>query len=571
MTTHQTTLATLLDVIQQANAVARADNLTTLLEQMLDLVLHLSDAHAAYFYAYDPASGTCQPTTTRSAHGGSAPRPAHAATLCAELLQDGHATTAEHTPRLLQHGNTAAYALVDHDRPLGVVLLTLPSPYTTLHHIHDAAADCDLDLVQIVLERLTPDIGRSLRIEAEMQRAAAQAQLNTRLKELVSFITSISATLERNKLIKTIMDYAERLLQVEATSFWLLDKNGERLELLIAGGDNQGVDMPRVSIPADTGIIGHVVTHSQCREIVNDVHRSPYFHANVDDESGFVTRSILCVPMHAPSIQRAAQQGGEIRERVIGGAQALNKRDGSDFTDEDAQLFETLTRQAAIAFQFSQLFEEQEKLFWGIVRAVSTAADLKDPSFSPGHSHRVALLSVEIARELGCTDEVIAHVRIGSRLHDLGKVGVSDIILGKKDRLNEAEMDEIRKHPQIGYDLLVQAGLSDLLEEELRAVIEHHERLDGNGYPHGLQGDQISLIGRIVSVADVFDALTNDRPYRKALTLEETLAVLHDMIGVALDPECVAALERACQQGRIRVPMPLPEEIDDYAVTARAP
>ncbi len=569
MTTHSTPLATLLDAIQQANEVALADSLTDLLEQTLDLVLHLSDAQTVYFYTYDPVSGTCQTITTRSAHGSPHPPPAHADALCAELLQGVHASTG-HAPRLLQHGSIAAYALMHDNRPLGVVLLTLPATYPTLHHVHDAADKRDLDLVQIVLERLTPDIGRCLRIAAEMQRTEAQAQMNARLKELISFITSISTTLERDKLIKNIMDYAERLLQVEATSFWLLDKTGQRLELLIAGGNNQGVAMPPISIPADTGIIGHVVTHSQCREIVNDVRRSPYFHANVDDESGFVTRSILCVPMHAPSIQRAAQQGGEIRERVIGGAQALNKRDGSDFTDEDAQLFETLTRQAAIAFQFSQLFEEQEKLFWGIVRAVSTAADLKDPSFSPGHSHRVALLSVEIARELGCTDEVIAHVRIGSRLHDLGKVGVSDIILGKKGRLNEEEMDEIRKHPQIGYDLLVQAGLSDLLEEELHAVIEHHERLDGNGYPHGLQGDQISLIGRIVSVADVFDALTNDRPYRKALTLEETLAVLHDMIGVALDPECVAALERACQQGRIRVPMPLPEEIDDYAVTARA-
>ncbi len=567
MTTHSTPLATLLDAIQQANEVALADSLTDLLEQTLDLVLHLSDAHTVYFYTYDPASGTCQPTTTRSAHGSPHPPPAHADALCAELLQGVHASTG-HAPRLLQHGSIAAYALMHDNCPLGVVLLTLPATYPTLHHVHDAADKRDLDLVQIVLERLTPDIGRCLRIAAEMQRAEAHAQMNARLKELISFITSISTTLERDKLIKNIMDYAERLLQVEATSFWLLDKTGHRLELLIAGGNNQGVAMPPISIPADTGIIGHVVTRSHSREIVNDVRRSPYFHANVDDESGFVTRSILCVPMRAPSIQRAAQQGGEIRERVIGGAQALNKRDGSDFTDEDAQLFETLTRQAAIAFQFSQLFEEQEKLFWGIVRAISTAADLKDPSFSPGHSHRVALLSVEIARELGCTDEVIARVRIGSRLHDLGKVGVSDIILGKKDRLSEAEMNEIRKHPQIGYDLLVQAGLSDLLEEELHAVIEHHERLDGNGYPYGLQGDQISLIGRIVSVADVFDALTNDRPYRKALTLEETLAVLHDMIGVALDPECVAALERACQQGRIRVPMPLPAEIDDYAVTA---
>lgn len=548
MMTQTGSLNALLDLLQQANAIAHAPSLTTLLDQTLDLVCRASNARSAHFYRYDPATASYSHAAAHPATI-SAPLPAaHLATAPATGTAPFQLSGSD-TPRLV------AYPLGQGDLVLGVVVLAGAAA---------PRANGDLDLIQVLLERLTPDIARAVDLAIATRRNADLLYTNERLKELIAFISSISTTLERSRLIKNIMDYAERLLQVEATSFWLLDKNGEKLELLVAGGDNQGVVMPRISIPADKGIIGHVVTRSQSREIVNDVQQSPYFHANVDNESGFVTRSILCVPMRAPSIQRSSQQGGDIQEHIIGGAQALNKRDGSGFTEEDAQLFETLTRQAAIAFQFSQLFEEQEKLFWGIVRAVSTAADLKDPSFSPGHSHRVAILATEIACELGCSDDVIAQVRIGSRLHDLGKVGISDIILGKQSRLDEAEMAEIRKHPQIGYDLLVQAGLSELLEQELRAVIEHHERLDGKGYPHGLAGDQISLLGRIVSVADVFDALTNDRPYRKALTIDETLAVLHDMQGVALDPTCVAALERACLAGRIQVPMLLDGLDDSY-------
>ncbi len=557
MTMQLSRLNALLDVLQQANAAACSPSLTTLLDQTLDLLRRTSEARSVHFYEYDQATASYCHRVAQAVHADLQHDPLPAGYLQAALgeTRSPLRLAADGWPELL------AYPLAQGEVPIGVLLF-------------DGAMvpdDGELDLVPVIIERLTPDIARAMQHAAALRRNDELQHMNTRLKELIAFIGRISTTLDRNRLIKNIMDYAERLLQVEATSFWLLDKNGEHLELLVAGGDNQGVVMPRISIPSDKGIIGHVVTRSQEREIVNDVHTSPHFHARVDNESGFVTRSILCVPMRAPSIERSAQQGGDIQEHIIGGAQALNKRDDSPFTEEDAQLFETLTRQAAIAFQFSQLFEEQEKLFWGIVRAISTAADLKDPSFSPGHSHRVALLSVAIARELGCSEEMIARVRVGSRLHDLGKVGISDIILGKQSRLDEAEMNEIRKHPQIGYDLLVQAGLGELLEEELHAVIEHHERLDGKGYPCGLVGDQISLLGRIVSVADVFDALTNDRPYRKALTMEETLVVLHDMEGSALDPACVAALERACLAGRVVVPMPLDELGDGYAPSGATP
>lgn len=176
---------------------------------------------------------------------------------------------------------------------------------------------------------------------------------------------------------------------------------------------------------------------------------------------------------------------------------------------------------------------------------------MKDPSYSQGHSRRVSHVAVEIARELGCNAEQIARIRIGSRLHDLGKIGISDMILSKKGQLDANELDVIRQHPAIGFNLLQDAGLGELLSEELKAVIEHHERLDGTGYPRGLKADEISLIGRIVAVADVFDALTSDRPYRSALSITESFEILNEMSSTALDPQCVLALCQAHARGRI--------------------
>lgn len=558
-----------LDVFQRANQIARHTDLEVLLDETLLLLLSLTHARVGSMYLYDPAvdelafSRSCHTSTAAYLNSGqpAPPPPDYLAddAVFRTLLATAQPVVLRETAGGLPNGGsheqpaaaanavvTTCWLLHSGETPVGgVQLSSMPA---------NLASSAELiRLVQLVLDRLATEIDKASAIARYKQQVLRAERSQKRLNALVSFITQITTTLERNQLIQRIMNYAEELLEVEATSFWLLNSQGDRLELLVAGGDFRETVGP-VSIAADKGIIGHVVTKTGKREIVNDVSTHPQFHRDVDLKSGFVTRSILCVPMLAPTIERTALRRGKIHEHIIGGAQALNKRDGSDFTEEDAQLFESLTRQAAIAFQFSQLFEEDDTLFWGIVKAISTAADLKDPSYSQGHSRRVSHLAVEIATELGCNSKEIAHIRIGSRLHDLGKIGISDMILGKQGRLDSDEMAMIKQHPTIGYDLLHGAGLGDLLREELRAVVEHHERLDGNGYPNGLKAEDISLTGRIVAVADVFDALTNDRPYRNALTVEEAFRVLNRMAGKEVDTRCVEALWKAWQAGRVELP-----------------
>jgi HD-GYP domain-containing protein (c-di-GMP phosphodiesterase class II) len=199
--------------------------------------------------------------------------------------------------------------------------------------------------------------------------------------------------------------------------------------------------------------------------------------------------------------------------------------------------------------QVARLNEDTYKLFMGVIKVVAGAIDAKDP-YTQGHSQRVSEFAVAIAEELSLPPERINHVRIGGILHDVGKIGVPDAILKKDGRLSEDEFAEIKKHPSKGYEIMRQEELRWLLREELPALLEHHEREDGRGYPQHLAGDQISQIGKIVHVADVFDALTSDRPYHPGRPADLALRMLQEGAGVEFDPACVAALLRAREKGK---------------------
>jgi HD-GYP domain-containing protein (c-di-GMP phosphodiesterase class II) len=441
----------------------------------------------------------------------------------------------------------------------GLLVLLVPS---TLR-----ADDEEMMVVRLIVERLLSAVEQQNALSEQHRLLLEAIDREQRLDALVDFISHISATLERTELITLIMGYAERLLNVEATSFWLLDETNNQLHLLVAAGDHCE-QMSEISVQVGEGIIGQVVQSGQ-RRVVNDVGQEPCFNVQIDLQSGFETRSILTVPMRAPQIMRG-DMGGEIHESIIGGAQALNKRNGQPFTRDDVRLFETLVRQAAIAFQLSQMFEEDHILFWGIVRATTGAIDLIDP-YTHGHSERVSDYSVAIAEELHMSPAEIYRVRVGSMLHDVGKIGVDPQVLKKPGYLTEREMQEIRRHPGYGVDLFRGAGLSELLRDELLALEQHHERLDGSGYPYQLQGDQVSLIARVVAVADVFDALTSDRPYRAALPIAEVLEMLQHSAGTEFDAECVEALLRARARGLIKTQRERQQEHYTRAPASSAP
>lgn len=179
-----------------------------------------------------------------------------------------------------------------------------------------------------------------------------------------------------------------------------------------------------------------------------------------------------------------------------------------------------------------------------IALAFAKVIDAKSP-FTSGHSERVAVFTDLIAEGLGETPATRRMLRRAALLHDVGKLGISNTILDKPGKLTDAEFAEIKKHPVHSGDIL--SGIAAFADI---ATIgrDHHEKLDGSGYPHGLKADQISRHTRIVTTADIFDALTADRPYRKAMPTSQALAILEGDVGTALDADCFAALRRAMAQ-----------------------
>ncbi len=186
-----------------------------------------------------------------------------------------------------------------------------------------------------------------------------------------------------------------------------------------------------------------------------------------------------------------------------------------------------------------------KELFMGSIRMLANAIDEKDP-YTRGHSERVAYYSMVLAKHLGMSPEDVERVHLSGIIHDVGKIGIEDKILRKAAALTEEEYELMKQHPTKGAHILEAVPL---LKEMAGAGLMHHENVDGSGYPDGLKGDDIPLLGRIVSVADAFDAMTTDRPYSKAMTFEAAIARLRFLVGKKFDEGCVDAFERAAQAG----------------------
>jgi HD-GYP domain-containing protein (c-di-GMP phosphodiesterase class II) len=192
--------------------------------------------------------------------------------------------------------------------------------------------------------------------------------------------------------------------------------------------------------------------------------------------------------------------------------------------------------------------QENRELFLGTVKGLAAAIDGKDP-YTRGHSERVSRFSMAIAQRLGLSDEETEKIRISALLHDVGKIAIDDNILKKPSALTDEEYEIMKGHPQKGYKIMNQIPA---MKEFLPGMYMHHEMVNGMGYPQGLKGDEIPLMGKIVAVADTFDAMTTDRPYQKAMKFEDALARIESFVGTRYDPAVVAALSEACKEGQIK-------------------
>jgi HD-GYP domain-containing protein (c-di-GMP phosphodiesterase class II) len=222
--------------------------------------------------------------------------------------------------------------------------------------------------------------------------------------------------------------------------------------------------------------------------------------------------------------------------RVVGVLLAANPPGPEcDVSSELTQFLDAAADYLGVFHENLARFQEQRVMFMGTLQALTAAIDAKD-RYTCGHTERVAMLSARLAQAMGMSAQEVEHVRIAGLVHDVGKIGVPESVLCKPGRLTDEEFEQIKRHPTIGHNIL-----KDIppLEPMLPGVLYHHERWDGRGYPEGLAGEDIPLLGRIIACADTFDAMRSTRSYRSARTSAETLVEMNRCAGSQFDPNLI--------------------------------
>jgi HD-GYP domain-containing protein (c-di-GMP phosphodiesterase class II) len=231
-------------------------------------------------------------------------------------------------------------------------------------------------------------------------------------------------------------------------------------------------------------------------------------------------------------------------DQLLGCLFALDKQQG-DFNSTDAKLLSSIATESAIYLENSRLFEDMRGLMMGLMHSLTSAVDAKDP-YTCGHSERVALLSRHLSQQVQLPDLQVEEIYMAGLLHDVGKIGVPEAVLQKTGKLTAAEFDQMKKHPEIGARILQDVRQ---MKHVIPGVLYHHERYDGRGYPAGLAGTEIPLMGRIICLGDCFDAMTSNRTYRRALPIEVAMAEIQRCAGTQFDPVLAEAFLRTTAEG----------------------
>ena len=386
-------------------------------------------------------------------------------------------------------------------------------------------------------ERLVATLGAQAAVA--MENARLFAQTRQRL-EHVSVLHQIDLVITSSVDLRNTMDFVlEKLqaqLKVDAACVLLLDPASSTLRFF-KGTGFRSQQLSGLSLQLGENHAGRAALERQSI-FIPDLRESPAGFAHPETLADEDFLAYACMPLIAK---------GEVK-----GVLEIFNRAVLSWDQEWMEFFNVLAGQAAIAIDNSMLFDDLERshmelslAYDATIEGWSHALDLRDRE-TEGHTQRVTDLSVRLARKLGLSEAEIVQLRRGGLLHDIGKMGVPDTILNKPGPLTEAELQIMRKHPQYAYEMLIPISY---LRSALNIPFAHHERWDGSGYPRGLAGTDIPLTARIFAVSDVFDALTSDRPYRKAWSQEKTLDYLRLQAGRHFDPQIVQVFLSIIEQG----------------------
>lgn len=393
------------------------------------------------------------------------------------------------------------------------------------NHLKDSFTPYDLNLMSALAVQAAVAVHNS-RLYADLQNRIGE------LHAIFEIDKAITSAIDLETVLHQIVQMSLALLNAKTSSIMLLDEDSQELVIAAAHGLSEEY-LDKGPIKVGESIAGRVIQEG--RPIaVYDIRTDPR-HAYPEHARMEGLCSLLSVPL-------------SLKGRVIG-VLNLYTEEPHHFTPHEINLFTGLASQAAIAIENARLFESLEEIYIEVITALASAIDARD-AYTHGHSNRVMEYSVAIAEEMGLSPAEVDIIRNASILHDVGKIGIKEKILKKPGLLTEEERREMEYHPFIGTRILQSVKL---LEPVMPLVYHHHERFDGTGYPDGLKGEEIPLGSRIIAVADAFESMTSDRPYRKALPLEEALAELKRGAGKQFDPQVVQVFLKLVEEGKVDV------------------
>ena len=354
--------------------------------------------------------------------------------------------------------------------------------------------------------------------ELEEKNAELEEKVEGRTKEL-SLLYNVSkdivTSLQLDETLKVIVDRISAVLDLEICSILLFDKVSKELTIKAACGlPDDAVKVTQVK-PGEN-ISGWVLQNKEA-VFVEDIETDGRFSRR--NQEKYYTHSFISAPLI-------------YKNEAIGVINVNNKRSKKSFTYDDFKLLKSIADQSVIAIENASLYTSLNEMYLCTVAALISALDAKD-HYTKTHSDNVARYALAIALSMGLDEEALEDMRLACELHDLGKIGVHDYILTKPGKLNP---EEIKKHSSKSAEILKPLTF---LGNIIKLIEQHHERYDGKGYPHGFKGEDIELGARIIAVADSYDAMTTQRPYKKVLSREEAMGELAKNSGTQFDPMIV--------------------------------
>jgi len=359
-----------------------------------------------------------------------------------------------------------------------------------------------------------------------LEMSVAMARRSDVIFALDEINKSISSTLSHDKIIETAVERIGWIIQCNFVTMLAQEKGA----LIVQVSRGSGLRVPAPFSPGNRLIGRNLALDAfdagESRQIFR-LSAQPGLEQPDASLRDAGLESLLAIPL--------------VSKETTKGVLLLGRSEPGQFSAEDTFAIEKIAAQMAVALENARLYEEMRELFISTVTSLTNAIDAKSP-WTMGHSARVMHLSVAIAREMGLDEATTERVRLGSLLHDIGKIGVVDALLDIKAPLSASEFTPMLLHPEVGVSILAPI---ERLHDVLPGILHHHERFDGTGYPQGLKGEVIPLEARVIAVADAYDAINSNRPYRGGVPVD-ALAELSLHVGSQFDPEVVQALARHC-------------------------